>query len=208
MCVSRWIPGELEFLRASNLSETFEPDSESFDADGRLPCKIDDWESMVVDGDMAVLDDGRLIMFGDDDRSTGIYQRLTFSNAEYCIDRVMLFDNVMLTRDVGYKNITRHNLNATAAVTVGAAANATDVMPMYAYVALVCRPCSRITCVPKCCGKGFVLEYRNNRGGITGCRRVADNANAVIHLKAANGTELQREYYVSRAFVKRYFKII
>lgn len=174
----------MEFLRASNLSDTFEPDGISFDADGRTPCKADDWESLIIDNNMAVLDDGRLIMFGEEDRSVGVHRRLSFTDAEYCIDRVLLFDNITASHhDTGDR------------INDDGAANATDVVPLYAYVALVCRPCSRITCVPKCCSKRFVLEYRGEKGGITGCRKMADNARAAIRLKSANGTELERERF-------------
>jgi len=169
----------MQFLRAANLSAAFEPDGGSFfDADGRLPCRADDREVAIVDDDVAVLDDGRLIVFGQGDRSADGHGRLTFAGDEYCVDRVSLLDNSTKSGAGGPKS----HRNATAATAA------------YTYVTLVCRPCSRITCVPKCCAKGFMLEYKKDN--ITGCRKaesVAD-ANAAIRLKAANGTELQREY--------------
>ncbi|XP_025410050.1 G-protein coupled receptor Mth-like [Sipha flava] len=183
-----WVPYEMEFLRASNLSMAFKPDLVSFDADGRMPCNAMEREVTIIDDDVAVLDDGRLIIFGQENRTTGSHQRLTFSSAEYCIDRVSLLDNITFPGG-RKKDDHRHNV-ATAAPAANLSATA---VLTYTYVALVCRPCSRITCVPKCCAKGYMLEYQKNK--VLGCRRSLSvaNANAAIHLKAANGTQLTRK---------------
>lgn len=182
----------MQFLRASNLSATFQPDGGSFNADGQVPCRADDREAIIIDDDMAVLDDGRLVIFGHENRTAGEHDRLTFSAAEYCIDRVSVSDNFTKSAAAAAAVGPKKNVNATA-TTVAAAATVTTRAP-YSYVALVCRPCSRIACVPKCCAKGFMLEYKKNN--ITGCRKAesAANADAAIRLKAANGTELRREF--------------
>lgn len=193
--LTRWVPYDMEFLRASNLSEAFIPDLVSFDADGRMPCNATEREVTIIDDDVAVLDDGRLIMFGQESRTTGGAGRLTFSGAEYCIDRVSLVDNITFPGSGGRRRDDARRDAATAAPVANTTAAA---VLTYTYVALVCRPCSRITCVPKCCAKGFMLEYQKNK--ILGCRRSLSvaNANAAIHLKAANGTQLTREYTLTQ----------
>lgn len=187
----------MEFLRASNLSVSFEPNLGSFNADGRLPCNVDDREVTVIDEDVAVLDDGRLIMFGQENRSAADgHGQLIFESAEYCVDRVSLLDNFNVSSKSGsgssggggQKKKNRRNVIIGNGTTIASSA--------FTYVALVCRPCSRITCVPKCCAKGYVLEYL--RGKISGCRKAQSvvDANAAIHLKAANGTILHRKCFI------------
>ncbi|VVC28344.1 Methuselah ectodomain, domain 2,Methuselah, N-terminal domain,GPCR, family 2-like,GPCR, family 2 [Cinara cedri] len=200
-----WIPPEFKFLRASNFSETFEPEYESFDANGQIPCGMNDLESIIVDEDMAVLDNGQLqIMYQKDKGLNDIYQQLTFSPTEYCIDRVSLSENFTFTDKKKNRRSVAATVNTngmTTNGTVGVAKETDDAVNtmaaifMYSYVALVCRLCSKITCVPKCCGKSFVLEYRKNRESITGCRKLQNNVKAAINLKAANGTELNRQDY-------------
>lgn len=182
----------MEFLRASNLVVSFNPDIESFDADGHLPCNVDDREVTIIDDDVAVLDDGRLIMFGQENRLADDHKWLFFESTDYCIDRVSLSDNL----NVSVKSGGSKMKNKRSIATTSSTANTTTMVTpsTYAYVALVCRPCSRIKCVPKCCAKGFVLEYL--RGKLTGCRKAQSvtDANSAIHLRTANGTELHCKY--------------
>lgn len=172
----------MKFLRASNLSEKFEPDVGTFDEYGRaLPCPANDREAVIINDDVAMLDDGRMIMFDQGDRAVGGHESLTFPSSEYCIDRVSLLENF---------TVADGGPNQNGKVRRGVAtANATAAARAYSYVVLVCRPCSRITCVPKCCANGFVLESQK----IIGCRKASSvaNANAAIHLKSVNGTELK-----------------
>lgn len=201
----RWIPPYMEFLQASNLSDKFEPDDESFDVDGIMPCEMASREMTVIDDDVAVLDDGRLVMFGQENRSAGAYERLTFTSTEYCIDRISLEDSITPNNNNSHKTTT--STTTTAATTTTSTAkdgsrlgNSSTVAPethvTYTYVALVCRPCTRMTCVPKCCGKGLMLGvYQKHNKSEVGCRKMqsVDNATAAIQMKLANGTELQRE---------------
>lgn len=204
----------MEFLQASNLSENFEPDGRLFDMDGRMPCDMSAREMTVIDEDVAVLDDGRLVMFGQENRTTGgVHGRLTFTSPEYCIDRVSLVDGITVnakatTTTAAAGTTTTTTTASTASTTTAAAAAANgsrinssaavnnETQSTYTYVALVCRPCSRMTCVPKCCGKGLMLKYqKNNKSDMIGCRKVQSvvNATAAIHMKLVNGTELRRE---------------
>lgn len=203
----------MEFLQASNLSENFEPDGRLFDMDGRMPCDMSAREMTVIDEDVAVLDDGRLVMFGQENRTTGgVHGRLTFTSPEYCIDRVSLVDGITVntkatttTVALAVTTTTSTASTTTAAGVNGSRINSSDgtsaavnneTPSTYTYVALVCRPCSRMTCVPKCCGKGLMLMYqKHNKNDVIGCRRVQSvvNATAAIHMKLVNGTELRRE---------------
>lgn len=200
--VRRWIPMELEFLTANNLSQTFLPDDRWFDGGGRIPCDANDREVTIIEDDLAVLDDGRLIVFQQHGRRHGSAagmdaaedgEWLTFSNAEYCVDRVSLLDNITRSGDGGDNRVT------TTATARGGSGGGAVGLPTYAYVAWVCRPCKRITCVPKCCAKGFTLKFHNNK--VVGCRKTQSTASAeaAIRLKSANGTLLHREYSVERA---------
>ncbi|XP_026814076.1 probable G-protein coupled receptor Mth-like 3 isoform X2 [Rhopalosiphum maidis] len=188
-----WIPPYMEFLQSANLSEKFDPDGRMFDMDGRMPCDMGAREMTVIDDDVAVLDDGRLVMFGQETRSSGVYGRLTFSSAEYCIDRVSLVDGVT----VNGNGRAQHNKAAATTTTTSTTPAAVNygTPARYTYVALVCQPCSRMTCVPKCCGKGLMLAYQHNKSGVIGCGKVQSvvNATAAIHMKLANGTELRRK---------------
>lgn len=208
----------MEFLQASNLSENFKPDGRLFDMDGRMPCDMSAREMTVIDEDVAVLDDGRLVMFGQENRTTGgVHGRLTFTSPEYCIDRVSLVDGITVnakatTTTEAARTTTTTTTTSTASTTTAEAAAANgsrinssngtsaavnnETLATYTYVALVCRPCSRMTCVPKCCGKGLMLAYqKNNKNDVIGCRKVQSvvNATAAIHMKFVNGTELRRE---------------
>lgn len=179
----RWIPGDMEFLRASNLSQKFEPDVGTFDEYGHeLPCPASDREAVIISDDVAMLDDGRMIVFDQGNRMS--HESLTFSSSEYCIDRVSLLENFTVANG-------RSNQNGKVKRALGIA-NATVAARAFSYVVLVCRPCSRITCVPKCCANGFVLESQK----IIGCRKATSvaNASAAIRLKSANGTELKSTY--------------
>ncbi|XP_025191865.1 probable G-protein coupled receptor Mth-like 1 [Melanaphis sacchari] len=203
-----WIPSYMEFLQASNLSAKFEPDSRLFEMDGRMPCDIGARQMTIIDEDVAVLDDGRLMMFGQENRSAGVSGRLTFTSAEYCVDRVSLVDDITVNRSSAHKTattapatsttpaVTSASTTTATAAAAAAAVNETTQSITYRYVALVCRPCSRMTCVPKCCGKGLMLAYqKHNMNDFIGCRKVqsAVNATAAIHMKLANGTELQHK---------------
>lgn len=200
----------MEFLQASNLSENFEPDGRLFEMDGRMPCDMSAREMTVIDEDVAVLDDGRLVMFGQENRTTGgVHGRLTFTSPEYCIDRVSLVDSITVnakaTTTTAAARTTTTPTTTTAAAVNGSRINSSDgtsaainneTPSTYTYVALVCRPCSKMTCVPKCCGKGMMLMYqKHNKNDVIGCRRVQSvvNATAAIHMKFVNGTELRRE---------------
>lgn len=197
---------DLEFLTAGNLSRTFEPDGRWFDGDGRMPCDADDREVTTIENDLAVLDDGRLIVFlqngrrdgsaaGADAADDGAW--LAFSSAEYCLDRVSLLDNI--TRPGGGGGGDRSTAAVTTSTTATTTRGAVAPQPTYTYVAWVCRPCKRITCVPKCCAKGFTLRYDNNK--VVGCRKTQSvaRAEAAIRLRDADGTLLHREYRVRRA---------
>jgi len=196
----------MEFLQASNLSDRFEPDVGSFDTDGNMPCEMSSREMTVIDDDVAVLDDGRLVMFGQENRSAGAYERLTFTSAEYCIDRVSLVDSITPNNSNSHRTATSTTSTTTTAATTTAVRDgsrsgnsstaAAETHVTYTYVALVCRPCSRMTCVPKCCGKGLILVYqKHNKSDVIGWRKMqsVDNATAAIQMKLANGTELRRE---------------
>lgn len=202
----------MEFLQASNLSKNFEPDGWLFDMDGRMPCDMSAREMTVIDEDVAVLDDGRLVMFGQENRTTGgVHGRLTFTSTEYCIDRVSLVDGITVnakatTTTAAARTTTTTTTTSTASTTTAVAVNGSRINSSaavnneppstYTYVALVCRPCSRMTCVPKCCGKGMMLMHqKHNKNDVIGCRRVQSvvNATAAIHMKFVNGTELRRE---------------
>ncbi|XP_060865828.1 probable G-protein coupled receptor Mth-like 1 [Metopolophium dirhodum] len=197
-----WIPPYMEFLQSSNLSDKFEPDDGSFDVDGTMPCEMASREMTVIDDDVAVLDDGRLVMFGQENRSAGAYERLTFTSTEYCIDRVSLVDGITPNNNNSHKTTT--STTTTAATTTvrdgsrlgNSSTAAPETHVTYTYVALVCRPCTRMTCVPKCCGKGLMLVYqKHNKSDVIGCRKMqsVDNATAAIQMKLANGTELRRK---------------
>lgn len=155
-----------------------------------MPCDVDNRDPIIIDEDVAVLDDGRLIMFEQETRPAaggGGRPPLTFAGAEYCVDRVSLSGTLVASRD-GPKNRGRRHANNATAIAQPPPESST-----YAHLLLVCRPCSRMTCVPKCCNKNHVLEYKKNK--YTGCHKaksVAD-AHAAIRLKAFNGTELRRE---------------
>lgn len=198
----------MEFLHASNLSNKFEPDDGSFDSDGNMPCEMGSRDMIIIDDDVAVLDDGRLVMFGQENRSAGAYERLTFTSSDYCIDRVSLVDGITPNNNYNHKTTTSTTLTTTAATTTttvkdgsrpgnsSTAAAAAETLATYTYVALVCRPCSKMTCVPKCCGKGLMLVYqKHNKSDVIGCRKMqsVDKATAAIQMKLANGTELRRE---------------
>lgn len=195
------MPDRLEFLRAANVSEKFVPDDGLFDAEGRLPCDVDDRDPIIIDGDVAVLDDGRLIMFEQETRpataAAGTVGRppLTFAGHEYCVDRVSLTDTLVAFRD-GAKR--RGGRAAAPAPNNGTVSRPKQASPPYAHLLLVCRPCSRMTCVPKCCNQNHVLEYKKNQ--YTGCHKAQSvaEAHAAIRLKASNGTELKRTLSPSR----------
>lgn len=179
----------MEFLRAANLSLSFKPDRLSFDADGRIPCHLDNREVIIINDDVAVLDDARLVMFRHENRLASADERLTISSSEYCVDRISLLDNYSVP--VAGDPKSRKNRRRRASVGGKGAVNAP-----YTYVALVCRPCSKIMCVPKCCAKDLVLEYKNEQA--IGCRKALSPAlaNDAIRLKAANGTELKSKLFV------------
>lgn len=172
----RWLPQNMQFLRASNLSEQFEPTPDWFEWTGKMPlCDEDDREMLVMDNDVAILNDGRLIKFdGETGPPLNMRNRFAFSPIEYCVDRLSLDDNLTLVDKQKKKNRRRATTQTTTTLAL----------------ALVCRPCSRITCVPKCCAKGFLLEWSSKK--VVGCRRKPSVANVTdaINLRAANGTTL------------------
>lgn len=196
---------DLEFLSADNLSRPFEPDDRWFDGSGRIPCGPDDREVTTIEDDMAVLDDGRLIVFvqGRRDGSASVADAaengewMTFTGAEYCVDRVSLLDNITRPGAAGTDGGGGGGNGTAAAATARGTNGTAAAMPTYAYVAWVCRSCSKITCVPKCCAKGFMLEYSKNK--VVGCRKTpsAASADAAIRLRSANGTVMHRECHLT-----------
>jgi len=194
----------MDFLRASNLSIKFKPDIGSFDSDGKIPCETGSREMFIIKDDVAVLDNEQLVIFRQQNRSAGDYERLTFTSAEYCIDRVSLVDDITLNHNRSHKkraSTTTMTTTTTVATTtaknwnrVDNSSTAGDTQLTYTYVALARRPCSKMTCVPKCCLMGQMLQY-NDKHNVVECQKAlsADNATAAIRMKLANGTELRSE---------------
>ncbi|XP_050439709.1 probable G-protein coupled receptor Mth-like 9 [Adelges cooleyi] len=173
-----WIPGNMDFLKADNFSQVVIPDSGLFDSEGRLPCDINDREVRPLDNDVSLLDNGQLVVFWQGNK-------IVFASSEYCVDRVSLMDNFTLPPTTGNGDKKKKPVRRAATISGWA---------LYSYVALLCQTCSKTMCVPKCCGKGLVLEYKKH--AISGCRRT--NTTATVHLKDVNGSVLNSsDFYFS-----------